>query len=64
MVDLGGHTNIVRHQLSKNQEALSAGVTIVPDCGMGPGMNITMAVLATEILDKTDEIYICDGEFT
>jgi len=28
---------------------------------MGPGMNITMAVLATEILDKTDEIYICDG---
>jgi len=61
MVDLGGHTNIVRQQLSKNQEAISAGVTIVPDCGMGPGMNITMAVLATEILDKTDEIYICDG---
>ena len=61
MVDLGGHTNIVRKQLSKNQEAISAGVTIVPDCGMGPGMNITMAVLATEILDKTDEIYICDG---
>ena len=61
MVDLGGHTNIVRQQLSKNQEAISAGVTIVPDCGMGPGMNITMAVLATEILDKTDEIHICDG---
>jgi len=61
MVDLGGHTNIVRAQLSKNEEAISAGVTIVPDCGMGPGMNITMAVLATEILDKTDEIYICDG---
>ena len=61
MVDLGGHTNIVRQQLSKNQEAISAGITIVPDCGMGPGMNITMAVLATEILDKTDEIYICDG---
>ena len=61
MVDLGGHTNIVREQLSMNQKALSKGVTLVPDCGMGPGMNITMAVLATEILDKTDEIYIWDG---
>ena len=61
MVDLGGHTNIVREQLSMNKQALSREVTIVPDCGMGPGMNITMAVLATEMLDQTDEIYICDG---
>ena len=61
MVDLGGHTNIVREQLAMNKQALSAGVTLVPDCGMGPGMNITMSVLATEILDKTDEIYIWDG---
>ena len=61
MVDLGGHTNIVREQLSMNKQAEEAGITIVPDCGMGPGMNITMAVLATEILDQTDEIYICDG---
>jgi len=61
MVDLGGHTNIVRNQLSMHEQALSAGVTIVPDCGMGPGMNITMSVLATEILDQTDDIYIWDG---
>ena len=61
MVDLGGHTNIVREQLSMNDEAISSGISIIPDCGMGPGMNITMAVLATEILDQTDEIYICDG---
>jgi lysine 6-dehydrogenase len=61
MVDLGGHTNIVREQLAMDKKALLKGVTIVPDCGMGPGMNITMAVLATEILDQTDEIYICDG---
>ena len=61
MVDLGGHTNIVREQLSMNKQAQDSGITIIPDCGMGPGMNITMAVLATEILDQTDEIYICDG---
>jgi lysine 6-dehydrogenase len=61
MVDLGGHTNIVREQLSMDKQAQDSGITIIPDCGMGPGMNITMAVLATEILDQTDEIYICDG---
>ena len=61
MVDLGGHTNIVRDQLSMSDKAKAVGISIVPDCGMGPGMNITMAVLATEILDKTTEIYICDG---
>mgnify|MGYP000977029882 CR=1 FL=1 len=61
MVDLGGHTNIVREQLSMNDKAISLGISIIPDCGMGPGMNITMAVLATEILDQTDEIHICDG---
>ena len=61
MVDLGGHTNIVREQLSMDKQAISAGITLVPDCGMGPGMNITMSVLATEMLDETDEIYIWDG---
>ena len=61
MVDLGGHTNIVREQLSMDKQAVSAGITLVPDCGMGPGMNITMSVLATEILEQTDEIYIWDG---
>ena len=61
MVDLGGHTNIVREQLSMDKQAISAGITLVPDCGMGPGMNITMSVLATEILEQTDEIYIWDG---
>lgn len=61
MVDLGGHTNIVRKQLSMNEKAKKAQITIVPDCGMGPGMNVTMAVLATELLDQTFEIHICDG---
>lgn len=61
MVDLGGHTNIVRKQLSMNEKAKKAQITIVPDCGMGPGMNVTMAVLATELLDETFEIRICDG---
>ena len=48
MVDLGGHTRIVRKQLAYNKTASDLGITIVPDCGMGPGMNISMAMLAIE----------------
>ena len=61
MVDLGGHTQNVISQLKYHDEAVKNNIAIVPDCGMGPGMNITKSVLATEILDKTEEIYICDG---
>lgn len=39
MVDLGGHTETVMRQLDLDGPAKQAGVTIVPDCGMGPGMS-------------------------
>lgn len=61
MVDLGGHTKNVIDQLSYNDEAKSKNISIVPDCGMGPGMNITMALLAMEQFDKPEDIYIWDG---
>jgi len=61
MVDLGGHTGIVKQQLNHSSEAEEKNITIVPDCGMGPGMNITMALLAMEQLDKVDHVRIWDG---
>ena len=61
MVDLGGHTNNVRRQLQFDQEAKEKMISIVPDCGMGPGMNISMALLAMEQLEKPEEIRIWDG---
>ncbi len=61
MVDLGGHTGIVKAQLSRTNEAKSKNITIVPDCGMGPGMNVTMALLAMEQLDQAEHVYIWDG---
>ena len=61
MVDLGGHTGIVRAQLNRSDEAIEKGITIVPDCGMGPGMNITMALLAMEQLDTPEHVRIWDG---
>jgi len=51
MVDLGGHTPTVRGQLELDDEARAAGVSIVPDCGMGPGLNNTLALAAIEELE-------------
>lgn len=61
MCDLGGNTGIVQKQLEKNEEAKEADITIVPDCGMGPGMNISLATYAMSLLDKPHEVYIWDG---
>ncbi len=51
MVDLGGHTPTVLGQLRLDGEARAAGVSIVPDCGMGPGLNNTLALAAIEQLE-------------
>jgi lysine 6-dehydrogenase len=61
IVDLGGHTGIVRKQLKLDSAAKKAGISIVPDCGMGPGANITLAVRAMQMLDEAEEVRIYDG---
>jgi lysine 6-dehydrogenase len=61
MVDLGGDTERVLKQLELSNEAKAAGITVIPDCGMGPGMtNITVGH-AMEILDSADTIITRDG---
>jgi lysine 6-dehydrogenase len=59
--DMGGHTGVIREQLARDAEAKAAGVSIVPDCGMGPGLITTMAAYAMDLLDKPREVYIYDG---
>ena len=59
--DLGGHTETVRKQLALGDKAKAAGVTITPDCGMGPGLNINMGVRAMDYLDEPEDVYIWDG---
>jgi len=61
MVDLGGHTGNVIRQLDRDKEAKEKGITIVPDCGMGPGMNVSMALLAIEQFDEAYDVKIWDG---
>ena len=61
MVDLGGHTENVIKQLNFDSDAKKQNITIVPDCGMGPGMNVSMALLAMEQLDSVNDVLIWDG---
>lgn len=61
MVDLGGHTGIVRRQLALHRKAKAAGIAIVPDCGMGPGANVTLAVYAMGLLDEPVSVHVYDG---
>lgn len=61
LCDMGGHTPTVKHQFDLNIQAQQAGVSIVPDCGMGPGLINTMAAYAIQLLDEPDSIYIYDA---
>ena len=61
LCDMGGHTGVVREQLALDAEAKAAGISIVPDCGMGPGLNITMAAYAKDLLDAPRAVHIFDG---
>lgn len=61
LCDMGGHTGVVLQQLALDSEAKKAGVSIVPDCGMGPGLNVTMAMYAVDLLDEAHAVHIYDG---
>lgn len=52
MCDLGGNTDVVFQQLKLNAAAKKAGITIVPDCGLCPGMGNTLAVYGMEQFDR------------
>jgi lysine 6-dehydrogenase len=60
--DLGGNTQVVRETLALDKEAKRAGVSVVPDCGVAPGMGNTLAVLGMRALDRAEHVHIrCGG---
>jgi lysine 6-dehydrogenase len=59
--DLGGNTEIVRQQHALNPEACRAGVSVIPDCGMGPGIGNNLAVYAMELVGDAEDVYLYDG---
>ena len=65
VVDFGGHTETVLAQLALSAEAETQEISIVPDCGMGPGMNNSFGVYAVEQFEARGaiphEVRVWDG---
>ena len=59
--DLGGNNYIVDEQLALDAEAKAAGINIIPDCGLAPGMVSVLAMHGAARFDGVDEIHIRVG---
>lgn len=53
LVDLGGNNDTVRTQMDMTAEAEKAGVIVVPDCGLAPGM---VSVMVADGVAKFDTV--------
>jgi len=59
--DLGGNNYIVDEQLALDAEAKAAGINIIPDCGLAPGMVSILAMHGAATFDEIEEIHIRVG---
>src|SRR5829696_2055249 len=59
--DLGGNNYVVDAQLALDAEAKEAGISIIPDCGLAPGMVSVLAMHGAAKFDRLDEIHIRVG---
>jgi lysine 6-dehydrogenase len=59
--DLGGNTEIVLRQLELDGEARARGCSVLPDCGLAPGLVNILAARCIEELDRTESIRIFTG---
>jgi len=59
--DLGGNTDIVFAQKELAAKAEDKGITIVPDCGLAPGMVNILAQHGIDQMDSTEEVKIFVG---
>lgn len=59
--DLGGNTELVGRQKALDADAKRRGVTVVPDCGLAPGMVNVLAQLGISRCDTTESVKIFVG---
>lgn len=59
--DLGGNNDVVDAELALDAEARAAGVNIIPDCGLAPGMVAVLAAHGALRFDSLDAIHIRVG---
>jgi len=61
LCDLGGNNDVVREQFALNARARRAGITVVPDCGLAPGLVSVLAADAVRRLGRCRDIRIRVG---
>jgi len=59
--DLGGNNAIVLQELALDDAAREAGITIVPDCGLAPGLVSILAADAASRLDELEGLHLRVG---
>jgi lysine 6-dehydrogenase len=56
-LDLGGNSEIVREELKLHADATRAGITIIADCGLAPGLSNIIAMHGYRQFDEPFEIH-------
>lgn len=59
--DLGGNVNMVKKQHALSSAAKKAGVTIIPDCGLAPGMATVLSHHWVQEFDSVESLQIRVG---
>jgi len=59
--DLGGNNAVVAAELALHPEAREAGINIIPDCGLAPGMVSVLAAHGAARFDELEAIHIRVG---
>jgi len=61
LCDLGGNDEVLRKQLDLNEEAKEAGVAIIPNCGLAPGLANVLAARGADLFDAVDSVHLRVG---
>lgn len=61
MCDLGGNNEIVARQITLDTAAKEKGITIVPNCGLAPGLINILAMEGTRGFEQLDSIHLRVG---
>ena len=59
--DLGGNNTIVARELALDEQAKAAGINLIPDCGLAPGMVSVLAAHGANRFESLDSIHIRVG---
>ncbi len=59
--DLGGNNDVVAAELALNEQAKAAGINIIPDCGLAPGMVSVLVAHGAARFESLDSVRIRVG---